>query len=526
MGKKSKRRHSSLKHHAKKGSVLKSKLSSINIQMRDWERDGIPEHLWITALCHIGPRDLAHNLINELLDVLDPFNPDDKLPLLGLISDFGRIPVEKRNEILGKHGDVIEKTFLRPVGRILAFYPGNPASWLITPRFLEKGGSLDPQVELSLLRDIVLKLYPAKDEFCGHVRLLPSIRLYKHDKVFLNPELPVASLLPKYPKGLNESERYLVQTHARQLIGFALDEHPVFSSRDWPKQFWRQNYNIADCSLVYLPPKGSHPIPKESMDDLEKDLAHNAFVAESYLGALATRVPCDLYDPTRDEIFFGLISRAVRLYILLNTDPNTWARDVFGIFLRCLADTVITFAYLAKNGKPEDFLAFRKYGEGQEKLIMLHLQDNYPEGRDLVGRNVENISDELGDFNAEFIDIELGSWSGKDTRRLAQEAGLEKIYRLVFSPSSGDLHGSWLSLKHSNLLRCREPLHRFHRLPHHFEPLLFVGYINAATTIFSECIDIATQTLGFPGLNQTLRTISSPSSGDESENDMPNDNSA
>ncbi len=147
------------------------------------------------------------------------------------------------------------------------------------------------------------------------------------------------------------------------------------------------------------------------------------------------------------------------------SDPNLWARDVGAIILRCLADSAITFGYLVVKGTSEDFIHFIEYGEGQQKLLMLHLQDNYPEDRSLDGLTAEELSESQGRFTPELIDIELGHWSKKDARRLAKEAGMERLYRLVYNPASGDVHGTWFALKGSNLTHCAEPLHRFHRPP-------------------------------------------------------------
>jgi hypothetical protein len=139
-------------------------------------------------------------------------------------------------------------------------------------------------------------------------------------------------------------------------------------------------------------------------------------------------------------------------------DPFLWARDVSGIMLRPLAETAITFSYLAKSGTPEEFQRFIEYGEGQQKLLMLQLQDNYPNQKSLDGLSSEQVADQI-EMWPEMVEIELGSWSKKDARKLAKEAGLEHLYRLVFTPASSDLHGSWVSLKSSNLVRCAEPLH-------------------------------------------------------------------
>jgi hypothetical protein len=52
----------------------------------------------------------------------------DGLHALGLLSDFGLVPPEKREEFWDKHESKIIKLFHKPIGRILAFYPDNPAN--------------------------------------------------------------------------------------------------------------------------------------------------------------------------------------------------------------------------------------------------------------------------------------------------------------------------------------------------------------------------------------------------------------
>ena len=89
---------------------------------------------------------------------------------------------------------------------------------------------------------------------------------------------------------------------------------------------------------------------------------------------------------------------------------------------------------------------------------MLHLQDTYAGKKSLEGKAAEEIAEDLGGgFMPELIDIELADWTKKSERELAIDAGLEEIYRLVFDPTSPDIHGTWISLKNSNLGRCAQP---------------------------------------------------------------------
>ena len=219
-----------------------------------------------------------------------------------------------------------------------------------------------------------------------------------------------------------------------------------------------------------------------------------------------TELRIDLYDPRRDEVLFGLFARLTRLYVLMADDPFLWARDVSGIMLRPLAETAITFSYLAKVGIAQDFERFIEYGEGQQKLLMLHLQDNYPGKTSLEGLSSEQLAEEI-DIWPEIVEIELGNWSKKDARKLAQEAGLKDLYRLVFTPASSDLHGSWVSLKSSNLVRCAEPLHRWHRLPSCAEPPFFVNTAIAAQELYERCRDEAVKVLAYPAAATKLHDL-------------------
>ncbi len=265
---------------------------------------------------------------------------------------------------------------------------------------------------------------------------------------------------------------------------------------------------LAVCDPVVHSMHRGEPVNEEQGKKLGLRLERNASRAASYLDLLSRTVKCDLYSPERDEILLGLCGRLIRLYVLMTSDPNLWARDTAGIMLRCLGDTAITFGYLAKCGTAEDFERFKAYGEGQQKLLMLQLQDNYAGEKSLEGRSAEDLAEELGYFMPELIQIELGSWSKKNARDLAKQSGMEPLYRLVFTPTSGDVHGTWFSLKGSNLCLCAEVLHRFHRLPAFAVPPMYVGTVVAAQEILEECIRIGVSALSYPAAPEAFEPIS------------------
>lgn len=476
--------------------------------MWDWARDLLPEHLWIAAIVECFGRERAHLFYYKFMNAIDEVWPEKDSVALGLISDFGAIHEDARDQLWKDHESLLVECFHHPIGRILTFYPENPAHWLVRDDLVEEGGHVDPDTELARLRYLVKQLYPRRGEWASAVQALSFGRLLQHGKVqFGDGVADLIPLLEKYPADCTDEERAKVESMARSLMSGMYMRERRYKHRHWPKYFWRHNLDLAVCKPVNITLEASRPVPEEDAKRLQQVLKANANRARMYLDRLSMQVKLDLYRPERDEILFGLFARLTRLYILMMEDPNLWARDVAGILLRCLADTAITFGYLVKCGQDDDFRRFREYGDGQEKLLMLHLQDSYPSDRSLDGRDAEAIGNELGWFAPELMDIELGHWAKKNARKLAQMTGMEKYYSLVYTPTSSDLHGSWMSLKSSNLCQCTEFLHRFHRLPSYLEPPVFLGYISAAQGMFQDCLEMSVNKLGYPPIEEPMEPL-------------------
>jgi hypothetical protein len=487
-----------LSSQKKEGSKLKGPLSALtpNFQAVDWLRDLLPEHLWLASLVDKFGLGRAAELYNAFMDAVDAHWSHDFVAL-GLISDFGFVPSAERAPFLGKNCEMVDECFHGPIGRVMSLYPDGPAAWLVRRDVLASEESVDPFVELAYLRKLVIMLAPGKDRVAGRIRAIPLNRLFKHNKLFLAKGLSVVDLLAKYPSGLTEEEQNHVESFARSTLGMMIQQRAEPDRLAWPKYFWRHNYDLLPCAPSEHKVVAGEPVSARDGEKLADLLRQNATAARQYLEQLRNKLRIDLYDPRRDEVLFGLFARLTRLYVLMAEDPFLWARDMSGIMLRPLAETAITFSYLAKSGAPEEFQRFIEYGEGQQKLVMLHLQDNYPNQKSLDGLSSKQVANEI-EMWPEMVEIELGSWSKKDARRLAQEAGLEDLYRLVFTPASGDLHGSWVSLKSSNLVRCAEPLHRWHRLPTYTEPPFFLNTAIAAQELYVRCRDEAVKVLGYP----------------------------
>lgn len=315
-------------------------------------------------------------------------------------------------------------------------------------------------------------------------------------------------LLPKYPGQCNEQEKYRVQQFARIQMNLTFMTEDRLKNHAWAKYFWRQNYNLVPCSPVPGALDKGDNLDTEKMKALQANLWDNCVLLMKYVDKVAMQYKYDLYDPTIDEIKLGLFSRIVRLYISFVSNPFFWNRDLSGILLRCLGETTIIFFYLVSKGTPEEFIQFKNYAQGKEKLLMLHLQDNLDSPITIDGKTIDDIAQSMGGgFNAEIMNIDLNGWTKKTILQMAREVNLENIYRWVIDPSSAELHGSWTSIRKSNLVVCSQILHRFHMIPKFYEPPIYVMSIFIAEQIYLRCQQFAIDKLGFPKPDEEIKEI-------------------
>jgi hypothetical protein len=496
--------HTPLKGHKKVGASLIPPLGGLNVKAIPWDRDLLPEFLWAAALRDlVSPKDL-HRPFYAFMDAVDEFWQEPS-PAIGLLSDFG-VLAKQKEAFLAKHAGLVHDLFLEPFGRMLAFFPDSPASWLVADEFLKEGGPLDPAQELPRLGRLVVDMIDGRGELATAARMAVFGRTLKGGKLFFPRGMETLDLLPRYPDQCSDDERRLVESFVRATQNAYIIAQDRYRSMGWSAYFWRHNADLVACKPHYLALHGARAVSADGFERLQKRVLANTQATRAYLRALSLQIPYDLYAPERGEILHGLFARCVRLYLLISENPPLWARDVSGILLRCLVETAITLSYLAEKGTDDDFRRFREYGEAQRKLLMLHLQDSYPGKASLDGRSAGDLSEELGGFGAELIQIDLGHWSKQDARRLAEAVGLSEYYRLVFSPTSADVHGTWASLKDSNLCFCGEPLHRFHRMPTYAEPPLYVETLEAAQALLLHAHRVGVKLLGYAG-NLKLQSL-------------------
>lgn len=224
----------------------------------------------------------------------------------------------------------------------------------------------------------------------------------------------------------------------------------------WVATFWAQALRDTRCMPLEPTEPTDKPIDgKELAHQLET--AHGAVMAHWAATLTTTAV-----DPRHDGAF-GLTCYSLACLTEIGMAMN--ARIISGrLLVRTLTELRITLAYLAQSEGDATWARFRSYGAGQAKLALLKYEmaaDNQPS---LVSNEtLKALANE--DFYQEFVNIDLGSWSGIDLRKMAEQSQTKDDYDRFYGWTSSFVHGQWPAVRNAVMATCLNPLHRAHRVP-------------------------------------------------------------
>jgi len=168
------------------------------------------------------------------------------------------------------------------------------------------------------------------------------------------------------------------------------------------------------------------------------------------------------------EVIGGLLARQATLTIHLAQTPQDWNGHIAPLILRCMVDAYINLAWIL--GDPRNRAKqYILYGLGQEKLFIEYLKNSQKNERDkdpLVAKLIDVREKWLNSQRHDFLtEVNVGSWSGLSTRKMAKEAGCEELYKFAYVPFSGVAHNMWQHISVYNLQICKNPLHKYHKVP-------------------------------------------------------------
>ncbi|MHA1785371.1 MAG: hypothetical protein ACTSVE_09240, partial [Candidatus Helarchaeota archaeon] len=245
--KNSNKRFTPLSKHTRKGKKLMNPFNQLKVPIKhfNWERDFLPEFLWIDALANYYKNDQKwYEFFDEFIDIIEAYLDNDNF-LMGTISDFGKVPENVRSLILKENKDYIVKAFITPIGNLLRLYPSSPAHWLAPSEWLDEKNK---EEELQKLKNAILRLIKGKDDYCRNIRFMPFRRLCKHGKVLFPPSMDKHKLfsnLNQYPERCEIEEKFKLGAMIHPIVNETIRrDNPDFN---WSKMFWNNNYELSKC---------------------------------------------------------------------------------------------------------------------------------------------------------------------------------------------------------------------------------------------------------------------------------------
>lgn len=510
--KKPNRGTTSLAAHRQHGKQLQPPLKTIgDLRLTTWLRDQFPDYLWVCSILseelERGTRTLNATLdhVNNSLDVALNNCAEARPVLDGSLSSWEAIPEAVRPRVLEdlRVADLYELAVPETFAHVLGMYPKAPGSWLIQ-RWRDSGLSIDPELAESRLNETIRASFHGRDPVATRAKAFALRGFVLAGRIYFGQDVKTVELLPRYPHELNQEEVARVEGFIRASFG-ALhglrdgpDEGRGDSDPTWPAQFWRANWRIFSCHLAE---SGARPADEDVLRRALRDATTRLNALWRRFEDTALKTDPDLYNPDRYEVLTGITARALRVLTAAVHSPAAWTVEHSAPLLRSMVEALITLTWLAHREDRSLYSRFKDFGRGHLKLWKLHLEE-YADSLDEVPQDVGAQLDDLQalvneELSEEFQDIDIGgSFAGVDMRKMAYEVGLEQDYRLVLAPASADFHGEWGHLARYALTWCRNPAHRFHRVPRQdVEPDLSPSVIQVALDFAERVVDTYVTTI-------------------------------
>jgi hypothetical protein len=254
----------------------------------------------------------------------------------------------------------------------------------------------------------------------------------------------------------------------------------------WARYFWNQGLKLAPLragnEIPSEPSADTHPIVKFGRD-YER-------YAWSLVDEIWSKLPINLYESELFEVLGALLSRQSNLAIKVAGNMDLWDYHAGPLFLRPMTDCFITVAWILKGGI-ERARKFILYGLGQEKLEIERLRSalDLQEGEDRQ-RMEERIKIQerwLESQHYAFLQyVDIGSWSGISTRKMAEEADCLDLYDFAYVGWSHAAHGTWNHIGKFDSFPSPEPLHKHLWQPVNFDHGRHVDVVVQATKYFDK----------------------------------------
>jgi len=407
------------------------------VAFSSWTNERMPEMLWAVIVRAIDGQDFAISQFRRIINFIGNHERSEELSDL-THTGISKIDPALRAELIAcitSHPAIAEALTIL---RLFDDLPAAPDWMVCIPEHA-------PDIEL-LMTAVGQNLWHQSQEAtdCRWFRLMAQLAAGK-----LHVPREMAEKWIGYPD-VGDQKSVRPSIRAAEIAPASMDPPDT----TWADSFWREAWHNTPCLVLNnetVAKPAAVPVTRTAVSDLIGKLE------EHWQGTHSTTS----VDARHDSVF-GIAFYALRLIDeLLGIGVSTGILGRLG--LRTLLEAYVSIHYLLHKDDEALWKKWRAYGAGQAKLNALRFDTDMEPPRFINIEWIEQIAGE--DIWEEFLNIELGSWSGLDLRKLSEQSGCKDQYDTHYSWTSGYVHGTWGPVREASFTTCGNPLHRMHRYP-------------------------------------------------------------
>ena len=428
-----------------------------------WTQQLVPEALWIGLVIDHCGYAVAQQVCGALGQAARAATGGSERPMFAKFSAFTDLSSDAKLSVLNALNRSTLAAIRRSLAPLTSVLPEHPLAFL---------GNLEPSTEQTLRFPQLL------GEFYDRMGRIPVLSIAIAYGMGLEQGMILVAphLVDDHVRRFEVIDRYPETEESRRAAGpFRASASMLFMPAGpdgagfgrpatWVEVFWDGIAGFGPCLL------------KDTLEDeaADGDDPFELFIA-GYRNAIRVDLrarlanwPLDLNAVDAFEVVTALLCRQSTLVIEMAYSPGIWTPHIAPIILRAIADVFISFAWILQDPSARA-KRFIEDGQGAIKLQIAHQKRAMEASADPdeiaeLAKMIEIWSDWLAAQRMEaFVEVNLGSWSGLSTRKMAEDAGFIDFYNDVYQPFSGVAHSNWAHVSMFNTMYCQNPSHRLHR---------------------------------------------------------------
>jgi hypothetical protein len=458
-----------------------------------WMRQLVPEAIWIALIIdRFGFRRAIELCTALVADVVTSEVRIDKPPLIRF-SSFSELSNECKVKVLHRLDKRILSEIADALSPLSQIAPSHPLA------FLQMAAAKSSK-ESERLQFVLSEVYNRNSRLAVLSMALGEWLGIEQGKIKV-----AGHLAEKYRFSLVDIVDYPNTEASEKAAGFyRASAFMIFSvplseagnnlaASDWVQDFWDCVAGFGDCIV-------SDTIKDEELTGGDPEDVFLIGLCNAVREDLRIRIaslPLNLGHVEQFEVVGALLSRQAALTIDLISSPTIWNPNSAPVLLRAMADVFISLSWII--GDPQ--VRSQKFvddGLGAIKLQIAHVEQQLKTETDQ--EEIQSLQQVKGMWRQwldsqridQFVEVNLGSWSGLNTRKMAEEAGCIDFYNYVYQPFSWAAHSNWAHISMHNSAHCLNPAHGLHRsaaLPIYSPQLYWVYLAIKHFTKLLNCFD-------------------------------------